>query len=147
MIAASNISIRYGKRVLFDEVSVKFTPGNCHGIIGANGAGKSTFLKILSGEIGKYISVARRSGENWFLGAITNTQEHDLKIPLSFLDKGKNYEAAIYADDPGVMTRTHVGIRKMVVNSESVLTVRLPDSGGQAVLIKPVEGKNIKFKN
>ncbi|HPB03119.1 MAG TPA: ATP-binding cassette domain-containing protein [Bacteroidales bacterium] len=51
MIAASNISIRYGKRVLFDEVSVKFTPGNCYGIIGANGAGKSTFLKILSGEI------------------------------------------------------------------------------------------------
>ncbi len=51
MISASNISIRYGKRVLFDEVSVKFTPGNCYGIIGANGAGKSTFLKILSGEI------------------------------------------------------------------------------------------------
>jgi len=51
MISASNISIRYGKRVLFDEVSVKFTPVNCYGIIGANGAGKSTFLKILSGEI------------------------------------------------------------------------------------------------
>ncbi len=51
MISASNISIRYGKRVLFDEVCVKFTPGNCYGLIGANGAGKSTFLKILSGEI------------------------------------------------------------------------------------------------
>jgi ATPase subunit of ABC transporter with duplicated ATPase domains len=51
MISASNISIRYGKRVLFDEVCVKFTPGNCYGIIGANGAGKSTFLKILSGDI------------------------------------------------------------------------------------------------
>jgi hypothetical protein len=42
---------RYGKRVLFDEVNIKFSPGNCYGIIGANGAGKSTFLKILSGEI------------------------------------------------------------------------------------------------
>lgn len=51
MISASNISLRYGKRILFDEVNVKFMPGNCYGIIGANGAGKSTFLKILSGEI------------------------------------------------------------------------------------------------
>ncbi len=51
MITATNISLQYGKRVLFDEVNVKFTPGNCYGIIGANGAGKSTFMKILSGEI------------------------------------------------------------------------------------------------
>jgi len=51
MIATQNISLQYGKRVLFDEVNIKFTPGNCYGIIGANGAGKSTFLKILSGEI------------------------------------------------------------------------------------------------
>lgn len=51
MIAANNISLQFGKRVLFDEVNVKFTPGNCYGVIGANGAGKSTFLKILSGDI------------------------------------------------------------------------------------------------
>jgi ATPase subunit of ABC transporter with duplicated ATPase domains len=51
MLTVSNISLRYGKRVLFDEVNLKFTSGNCYGIIGANGAGKSTFLKILSGEI------------------------------------------------------------------------------------------------
>ena len=51
MIAASNISLRYGKRVLFDDVNINFIPGNCYGVIGANGAGKSTFLKILSGEI------------------------------------------------------------------------------------------------
>ncbi len=51
MIGVSNVSLRYGKRVLFDEVNVKFVPGNCYGVIGANGAGKSTFLKILSGEI------------------------------------------------------------------------------------------------
>ncbi len=51
MISTSNLSLRYGKRVLFDEVSIKFTPGNCYGVIGANGAGKSTFLKILAGEI------------------------------------------------------------------------------------------------
>lgn len=51
MITASNISLRYGERVLFKDVNIKFTPGNCYGIIGANGAGKSTFVKILSGEI------------------------------------------------------------------------------------------------
>lgn len=51
MIEASNLSLRFGKRALFEEVNVKFTPGNCYGVIGANGAGKSTFLKILSGEI------------------------------------------------------------------------------------------------
>lgn len=51
MISVSNLSLKYGKRVLFEDVNVKFTPGNCYGVIGANGAGKSTFLKILSGEI------------------------------------------------------------------------------------------------
>lgn len=51
MISTSNISLRYGKRVLFEDVNIKFTPGNCYGLIGANGAGKTTFLKILSGEL------------------------------------------------------------------------------------------------
>ena len=51
MIQASNIALRFGKKALFEEVNVKFTEGNCYGLIGANGAGKSTFLKILSGEI------------------------------------------------------------------------------------------------
>lgn len=51
MISINNLSLRYGKRVLFEDVNLKFTEGNCYGIIGANGAGKSTFLKIISGEI------------------------------------------------------------------------------------------------
>src|SRR5690606_19553638 len=51
MINISNLSLRFGKRVLFEDVNLKFTPGNCYGIIGANGAGKSTFLKIISGEV------------------------------------------------------------------------------------------------
>ncbi|WP_272149359.1 ABC-F family ATP-binding cassette domain-containing protein [Tenacibaculum aiptasiae] len=50
MLTVSNLSVQFGKRVLFDEVNTKFTQGNCYGIIGANGAGKSTFLKILSGK-------------------------------------------------------------------------------------------------
>ncbi|CAM2008648.1 ATP-binding cassette domain-containing protein [Acanthopleuribacter pedis] len=51
MISVSDLTLRYGSRVLFEDVSIKFTPGNCYGIIGANGAGKSTFIKLLSGEI------------------------------------------------------------------------------------------------
>ena len=51
MIAASNITLRLGKKALFEDVNIKFTEGNCYGLIGANGAGKSTFLKILTGQI------------------------------------------------------------------------------------------------
>ncbi len=51
MIAANNLTLQFGKRVLFDQVNIKFTGGNCYGVIGANGAGKSTFLKILAGDI------------------------------------------------------------------------------------------------
>ncbi len=50
MLSVSNLSVQFGKRILFDDVNISFTPGNCYGIIGANGAGKSTFLKIISGK-------------------------------------------------------------------------------------------------
>ncbi|MDR1025195.1 MAG: ATP-binding cassette domain-containing protein, partial [Treponema sp.] len=52
MITVTDLSLGFGERTLFKDVNLKFTPGNCYGIIGANGAGKSTFLKILSGETG-----------------------------------------------------------------------------------------------
>jgi len=51
MITASNIALSYGRRVIFKDVNIKFTPGNCYGLIGANGSGKSTFLKILAGQL------------------------------------------------------------------------------------------------
>ena len=51
MISVNNVTLSFGKRVLFDEVKLNFVKGNCYGVIGANGAGKSTFLKILSKEI------------------------------------------------------------------------------------------------
>ena len=50
MITVSDLSVQFGKRILFQDVNLKFMPGNCYGIIGANGAGKSTFLKVLYGE-------------------------------------------------------------------------------------------------
>ena len=51
MIQANNVTVQFGGRALFERVNVTFSPGNCYGIIGANGAGKSTFLKVLSGEL------------------------------------------------------------------------------------------------
>ena len=51
MISASNVTLRVGKKALFEDVNIKFVEGNCYGLIGANGAGKSTFLKILSGQL------------------------------------------------------------------------------------------------
>lgn len=64
MLQVSNVSLRFGKRVLFEEVNIKFTEGNCYGLIGANGAGKSTFLKILSGELDAQTgSVSMNPGE------------------------------------------------------------------------------------
>ena len=53
MISANNVTLRIGKKALFEDVNIKFTEGNCYGLIGANGAGKSTFLKILSGTAGE----------------------------------------------------------------------------------------------
>ena len=51
MITVNNLQVQFGKRILFQDVNLKFTPGNCYGIIGANGAGKSTFLRVLIGEL------------------------------------------------------------------------------------------------
>ncbi len=95
--------------------------------------------KVISGEIGKYITVARRNQADWFVGSLTNTEARELKVPLDFLESGKKYEATLYFDDPTVPTRTHVGITRQKVDSKTVLNVKLQASGGQAILIKPVE--------
>ena len=60
MITVSDLEIQFGKRTLFQDVNLKFTPGNCYGVIGANGAGKSTFLRILSGDLEH-----AQSGTDW----------------------------------------------------------------------------------
>ena len=51
MLSVNNVTLQFGQRVLFDAVNISFSPGNCYGIIGANGAGKSTFMKIMAGDI------------------------------------------------------------------------------------------------
>lgn len=93
--------------------------------------------KVLQGEIGKYITIARRSGKEWFVGSVTDIEARKTNLPLNFLDKGINYEATIYLDDPTTITRTHIRLQKMKVNSETVLNFDLNASGGQAIHIVP----------
>ncbi|MCR9250079.1 MAG: ATP-binding cassette domain-containing protein [bacterium] len=84
MISASGVSLRYGKKVLFEDVNIKFTQGNCYGVIGANGAGKSTFLKILSGDVdpnsgsvaidhGKRMAVLKQNHHEYDQETVLNT--------------------------------------------------------------------------
>lgn len=94
--------------------------------------------KILSGEIGEYVSVARRSGNDWFAGIVTNTSARDVSFSFSFLPAGKKYKAKIYADDPKSSVRTHVSIKTVTVSSATQLKLSLPASGGTAIWISPL---------
>jgi len=95
---------------------------------------------VVLGEIGKLVATARKSGETWFLGAITNNDGRKLSIPLGFLERGKTYKASLYTDGgEAVKTRTHVAIERRVVRSTSVITADLMPSGGLAMEISPDE--------
>jgi hypothetical protein len=93
--------------------------------------------KVLQGEIGQYITTARRSGEDWFVGTMTNNDARVVKLPLNFLEKGRKYIAKIYSDDKDVATATKVKVETKKVNASAVLTVSLLPSGGQAIWITP----------
>jgi len=94
--------------------------------------------RVLDGEIAQYVTIARRKGEEWFVGTITNNEARELKISFSFLPQGKKFEASIYADDPLVNTRTKVAIKRITVDASTVLDTRLLASGGQAIWIRPL---------
>ena len=91
--------------------------------------------KVINGEIGKIATIARRSGDDWFIGTVNNSEPRSLKIPLAFLEAGRSYVAHIYADDDSVATKTKVGIKTLPVNSKTILDVPLVAGGGQAVWI------------
>lgn len=114
MLATSNISLQYGKRVLFDEVNIKFAEGNCYGIIGANGAGKSTFLKILAGDIdpnsghvilepGKRMAVLRQNHFEFDEETVLNTvlRGHD-KLWSIMQEKDALYAKPNFSDEDGI---------------------------------------------
>ena len=92
----------------------------------------------LDGQPGEYIIQARRSGENWFVGAMTNKQGRAVTIPTDFLLKGK-YEVEIYNDAPTLDTQTKVKSEKIKVKSGKTLTLTLQPSGGAALHFKPIK--------
>ncbi|MES2006439.1 MAG: glycoside hydrolase family 97 N-terminal domain-containing protein [Bacteroidota bacterium] len=94
--------------------------------------------KVLEGEIGQYITVARRKKDEWFVGTITNNDARELKIALAFLEPGKKYQASIYYDDPGSKVRTKMSIKRITVDASTVLDAKLMASGGQSIWIKPL---------
>lgn len=92
--------------------------------------------RVLSGEIGEYIVVARRSGDQWFVGAITNNDERHVKIDLGFLEEGKKYTATLYQDDDEARTKTRVSLSERSVRHDSVVSLTLKESGGVSMWIR-----------
>lgn len=114
MIAVNNLSLQFGKRVLFDEANVKFTSGNCYGVIGANGAGKSTFLKILAGDLdptrgnvsiepGKRMAVLRQNHYAFDEIPVIDTvmMGHD-KLWKIMKEKDAIYEKPDFSEEDGI---------------------------------------------
>ena len=100
--------------------------------------------KVLDSKIGEYTTIARKDwdGKNWYLGSITNKEARNLKVELSFLDAGKQYEAEIYADGAGANYKTNpypVAISKRKVNSKTVLDIKLAAGGGTAIKFSPIQ--------
>ncbi|HEY4785211.1 MAG TPA: glycoside hydrolase family 97 catalytic domain-containing protein [Bacteroidales bacterium] len=93
--------------------------------------------RVLAGEPGQFIVTARRKGEEWFIGAITNDNANNITIPLSFLQKGKEYLASVYSDDTSVATATKVKIERLKTNASKELKLQLTASGGEAIWLKP----------
>lgn len=94
--------------------------------------------RVLAGEVGKYVSVARRHGNGWFVGSIRPDGQGELDVPLSFLPDGRKYDATVYRDaDPDDPTSKAVKIERLTVDRMTTLKARLPSNGGQAVRLVP----------
>jgi alpha-glucosidase len=100
--------------------------------------------RVLSGEIGQYIAMARKSGDAWFMGTITNNDGRRLDVPLDFLEPGKDYVASVYTDGgETVRTRTRVAVRRFLVSPNTVLHANLQPSGGMAAEIRPADAVDL----
>lgn len=101
--------------------------------------------KVLQGEIGGFITVARRSGQEWYVGTLTNVEGRTLDVPLAFLDAGRKYAAHLYEDaEPDKASRTNVRISRCIVDSATVIRAALRPSGGQAVRLVPARPEDLQ---
>ncbi|BDD10996.1 alpha-glucosidase [Fulvitalea axinellae] len=97
-------------------------------------------LRVLNGEIGEYITVARPAGDAWFLGSLTNRDSRSLDISLDFLENGKKYRATLYEDTPDSHyenNKESYKIREITVDNKTVLKAKMAPGGGHAVWIRP----------
>jgi alpha-glucosidase len=100
---------------------------------------------VVLGEIGQYVATARRSGDAWFLGAITNNDARTLNVPLAFLERGRTFVATLYSDGgKAVPTRTGVAIERILVNSQTIVKAGLQPSGGLAMEIRPADETDLR---
>jgi alpha-glucosidase len=95
--------------------------------------------KVVQGMPGYFITTARRKGNDWFVGSITNNAPRILKVSFSFLPEGKKYTASIYSDDKDGKSLTGVKIQKVKVDATTVLNADLAASGGQAIYLTPAQ--------
>jgi len=98
--------------------------------------------KVLNAEIGKFITVARRSGSTWFVGSVNDQTKRELEVPLDFLEAGKAYEVTLYedsADSHGVKNPEAYKIKKTTVKKGDVMTAKMAVGGGHAMIIKQVK--------
>lgn len=101
--------------------------------------------RVIHGKIGEYITIARKSGDEWYVGSMNGLNHSKLKIPLTFLEKDKRYAAHIFSDaDPDDKTRTHVKISRYLVDSSVLLNADMPPSGGQAIRIVPATTADVR---
>lgn len=97
--------------------------------------------RVLNAEIGDYVTIARRSGENWYIGSITDENARILTVTLPFLAPGRTYTARVFADAPDADWATNptaIEISEMQVDRDTILHVNLAPGGGQAISLKPV---------
>ena len=94
--------------------------------------------KVIHGKIGQYVVTARRSGDEWFVGAMNNGKQRSLDLPLDFLIAGTRYRARVYQDAPEMESETKVDISDHTVDSATTLTLSLQPHGGQAIWLVPI---------
>lgn len=95
--------------------------------------------KVLEGKIGEYATIARRNGDNWFVGTLSASKVRKIKIPLKFLDKNENYEAEIFFQNKEDLENNKVRIEKISVNQKSILSKDRLKNGGLAVVIRKLK--------
>ena len=93
--------------------------------------------RVIHGEIGKSVIIARRSQDDWFIGAMNSDEDRTFEVPLGFLSKGQEYTTRIYRDDPTMGTLTNVRIEERILDESSFLSINLKPNGGTAIWLTP----------